>query len=55
MEALQRVVGHRKPETTRIYLRRLNNERQIERVKDLSWGTGFGATAGEAPSRFELL
>jgi integrase len=55
MEALQRLMGHRKSETTQIYLRRLNNERQMERVKDLSWGNRFGATAGEAPSRFELL
>ena len=48
-------MGHRKPETTQIYLRRLENERAMERVKDLSWANQFGATAGEAPSRFELL
>jgi integrase/recombinase XerD len=55
LEALQRLMGHRNPETTQIYLRRLDNERAMERVKDLSWGNRFGATAAEAPSRFELL
>ena len=33
LEALQRLMGHRKPETTQIYLRRLDNERAMERVK----------------------
>jgi integrase len=55
MDALQRLMGHRKSETTQIYLRRLDNERAMVRVKDLSWGNRFGATAEEAPSRFELL
>lgn len=55
LEALQRLLGHRKPETTQIYLRRLDNEKVMERVKDLSWGVRFEAKAVEAPSRFELL
>ena len=55
MEALQRLMGHRKSETTHIYLRRLDKERAMERVKDLTWGNRFDATAVEAPSRFELL
>lgn len=55
LEALQRLLGHRKPETTQIYLRRLENERRMERVRDLTWGARFGAIAGEAPSGFEPL
>jgi hypothetical protein len=55
LEALQRLMGHSKIETTQIYLRRLDTERQMETVKDLTWGNRFGATAVEAPSRFELL
>jgi integrase len=55
LDALQRLLGHTKPETTQIYLRRLDREKQMERVRDLSWGVQFGATAVEAPSRFELL
>jgi len=50
LEALQRLLGHRKPETTQIYLRRLDNEKAMERVRDLSWGVRFGAIAVEAPS-----
>jgi integrase/recombinase XerD len=55
LEALQRLMGHAKIETTQIYLRRLDQERAMERVKDLSWGTRFGAIAVEAPSGFEPL
>jgi integrase len=55
LEALQRLMGHSKIETTQIYLRRLDTERQMETVKDLSWGNRFGATAVEAPSGFEPL
>ncbi len=55
LEALQRLLGHRKPETTQIYLRRMDNEKAVRRVEDLSWGLRFGASAVEAPSRFELL
>jgi integrase len=55
LEALQRLMGHSKIETTQIYLRRLDQGRAMERVKDLSWGNRFGATAVEAPSGFEPL
>jgi integrase len=54
-EALQRLMGHTKADTTEIYLRRLNKERAMERVKDLSWGAPFGAFVEEAPSGFEPL
>ena len=46
LEALQRLLGHSKIETTQIYLRRLDNERQMDRVRDLSWGTRFGDFLG---------
>jgi len=55
LDALQRLLGHRKPETTQIYLRRLDNEKAMERVRDLSWGVRFGTSAVEAPSGFEPL
>jgi integrase len=55
LEALQRLMGHSKIETTQIYLRRLDTERQMETVKDLTWGNRFDATAVEAPSGFEPL
>jgi integrase len=55
LDALQRLMGHAKSDTTQIYLRRLDTERQMETVKDLTWGNRFGATAVEAPSGFEPL
>ncbi|HEV8460500.1 MAG TPA: site-specific integrase, partial [Gaiellaceae bacterium] len=55
LDALQRLLGHRKPETTQIYLRRLDKEKQMERVRDLSWGSRFGAIAVKAPSGVEPL
>jgi integrase/recombinase XerD len=54
-EALQRILGHTKADTTEIYLRRLNKERAMETVRDLSWGSPFGAFVEEAPSGFEPL
>jgi hypothetical protein len=54
-EALQRLMGHTKVDTTEIYLRRLNKERAMESVRDLSWGAPFGAFVEEAPSGFEPL
>jgi len=55
MEALQRLLGHSKIETTQGYLRRFDRERAMERVKDMSWGAPFGALAEEAPTRIELV
>lgn len=46
-------MGHARIETTQIYLRRLNRERAMERVRDLSWGVPFEALAGEARTGFE--
>jgi hypothetical protein len=44
-----------KADTTEIYLRRLNNERAMETVRDLSWGSPFGAYVEKAPSGIEPL
>jgi integrase len=54
-EALQRLMGHAKSDTTELYLRRMNKERAMESVKDLSWGAPFGALGVKAPSGFEPL
>jgi hypothetical protein len=53
VEALQRFMGHSKMETTQIYLRRLDRERAMERVRDLSWGSAFASIAVEARTGFE--
>ena len=53
IEALQRLMGHARMETTQIYLRRLDRERAMERVRDLSWGAPFGSLAEEARTGFE--
>lgn len=55
IEALQRLMGHSKMETTQVYLRRLDRTRAMDRVRDLSWGSRFGSFAVEAPSGFEPL
>jgi integrase/recombinase XerD len=55
VEALQRLMGHSKIETTQIYLRRLDRERAMERVRDLFLGSPFAAIAAEARSGFEPL
>jgi site-specific recombinase XerD len=38
LEALQALMGHKRIETTQVYLRRLNREKAMDRVRDLSWG-----------------
>lgn len=37
--ALQQLMGHRRIETTTVYLRRLNRRRAMESVRSLDWGT----------------
>jgi integrase/recombinase XerD len=39
--ALQELMGHRSPTTTGIYLRKLDRAREMERVRDLSWGNSL--------------
>ena len=53
VEALQRLMGHAKMETTQVYLRRLDRERAMERVRDLSWGSPFGVHTSKARTGFE--
>jgi integrase len=56
LEALQALMGHSKIETTQVYLRRLNRDRAMERVRDLSWGgSRFEDYPVEATSGFEPL
>ena len=56
LEALQALMGHSKIETTQVYLRRLNRDQAMERVKDLSWGgSRFEALPVKAPSGLEPL
>ena len=56
LEALQALLGHSKIETTQVYLRRLNRDRAMERVRDLSWGAlRFEAFPAKATSGFEPL
>ena len=39
IEALQALMGHTRVDTTQIYLRKLNRERAMERVRNLSWSS----------------
>ena len=55
IEALQRILGHSKLETTQRYLRSMEQERLMERMRDLNWGTRYEASGVEAPSGFEPL
>src|SRR5690242_2910934 len=40
--ALQSLLGHRSGNTTQIYLRKLDRQAEMERVRDLSWGVPVG-------------
>jgi integrase/recombinase XerD len=42
IEALQALMGHTRSDTTQVYLRKLNRERAMERVRNLSWGSESG-------------
>jgi site-specific recombinase XerD len=55
IEALQRLLGHSKLETTQRYLRAMEQGRLMERVRDLSWDVPFEASADKAPSGLEPL
>jgi hypothetical protein len=46
-------MGHASITTTQVYLRRFDRDRAMERVRDLSWGVGFGASEGKARTGFE--
>lgn len=61
IEALQALMGHTRPDTTQIYLRKLDRQKSMERVRDLSWGSTntfipaseFEPSAVEAHTGFE--
>jgi hypothetical protein len=54
LEALQALMGHKRIETTQVCLRRLDREKAMDRVRDLSWGSSrFEATEEEAPTGVE--
>jgi hypothetical protein len=36
--SLQQLMGHSRPETTNLYLRRLDRRRSMETVRGLDWG-----------------
>ena len=41
VEALKELMGHRSIATTQVYLRKLDRQRAMERVRDLSWGVAM--------------
>lgn len=53
LDALQKLLGHARPETTQVYLRRQDKFRAMERVKDLSWASVFRSSNGMPPAGFE--
>jgi integrase len=51
---LKELMGHRRIETTLVYLRRKDKAKAMESVRDLSWGvSGFSSQALEAHTGFE--
>ena len=55
IEALQRLLGHSKIETTQRYWRAIERKRLMERVRDLSCDTRLESIAEKAPSGLEPL
>jgi integrase len=53
LEALQALLGHRSVRTTQVYLRKLDRERAMERVRDLSWRTQFEESVAVGAGGFE--
>lgn len=47
--ALQKLMGHKRIETTLVYLRRLDRRQQMEAVRDLSWDTPIPPQFAEKP------
>ena len=53
LEALKLLLGHARMETTEVYLRRLNRDLAMERVRDLSWISVFPPQSVKAHTGFE--
>jgi integrase len=53
LDALQKLMGHTRVETTQVYLRRQDRFRAMERVRDLSWGAVLPSSRGVPPAGFE--
>lgn len=52
--ALKELLGHARIETTMVYLRRMDREREMETVRGLSWGSSvFPHNPGMPPAGFE--
>ena len=47
--ALQKLMGHRRIETTLVYLRRLDRRQEMETVRDVRWGDGQGEIRTREP------
>jgi integrase len=53
LDALQHLLGHANVQTTRIYLRRQDKHKAMERVRDLRWAGMFAPTADGEPHSSE--
>jgi len=54
LDALQKLLGHARAETTQVYLRRQDRFVAMERVRGLSWGRSvFPSQSGMPPAGFE--
>lgn len=50
---LKELLGHARVETTMVYLRRQDKQREMETVRGLTWGSVFPHNAGLPPAGFE--
>jgi len=53
LDGLQFLLGHSRTDTTRVYLRRQNKFKAMERVRPLSWGSVLQPLKGMPPAGFE--
>ena len=53
IHALKELLGHKRIETTYVYLRRLDREKAMDQVRGLSWRSALSAKAMEAHTGFE--
>jgi integrase/recombinase XerD len=53
LDALQKLMGHSRVETTQVYLRRQDRFKAMERVRPLSWASVLQPSSGVPPAGFE--